>query len=300
MLNNNEYVSLCLLDSYPHLYDAIKEIFQSSRSLLKKHNVKKNEGPKIEKGKEIKVHLNIANNLLVNPEYKGANLKLILETSDFLAFNKPVKIHSHPQTYLESDNCLSGVISHWGNSLLEVNQEAYDRGLLYRLDYETSGLMILAKNPELYTKARHNLRSIISNKIYFVIVGGDFNQEGEHIHYLQTSGKRGSSMELSGSKEVGVEATIKIQKLGANKELNVSLLKVEIKEGHRHQVRVQLKALGFPILGDPLYGNRGAQRMYLHCFEYHLNFNQKEFILQSFPGDDFLLEKFEGATTWSK
>jgi len=59
---------------------------------------------------------------------------------------------------------------------------------------------------------------------------------------------------------------LEVHKLHSNREH--SLLLVELKQGHRHQIRFQLSELGYPIIGDQLYGNQQADRMYLHCLSY--------------------------------
>ena len=67
----------------------------------------------------------------------------------------------------------------------------------------------------------------------------------------------------------------KILKINYHKDHDISLVKIKLKEGKRHQIRVQLMALGHPILGDKLYGEEHPLRMFLHCFEYQLEYEGK-------------------------
>jgi 23S rRNA pseudouridine1911/1915/1917 synthase len=78
--------------------------------------------------------------------------------------------------------------------------------------------------------------------------------------------------------------------LAYNEESDVSLVEVKLKQGHRHQIRVQLQAMGFPIVGDPLYGDRDYPRMLLHCYQYIFDFEDHKYDLASVP--EFLRDFF--------
>ncbi|TNE97817.1 MAG: RluA family pseudouridine synthase [Deltaproteobacteria bacterium] len=205
----------------------------------------------------------------INPVYSGSTIKILHEDDHFIVFDKPAGVHSHPLRYDESDNCLSFLRSVGKGCHLVVNQENYDRGLLFRLDYETSGVLIYCKSEKNRENLFSNRLEAVSLKRYTAIVHGDFNQPTDISIPLKPFGKKGKKMVYSVQGDVG---EMKVEKLNYNPEKNISLLKVDLKTGLRHQIRAQLSHLGHPILGDVLYGGEASDRMYLHSTLYEINF----------------------------
>ena len=150
-----------------------------------------------------------------------------------------------------------------------------DRGLLYRLDLETSGLLLLTKDKELLKQAREG--SFVKKKVYCALVEGDYDGPKKLSHTLTTTGKKIKA------DPKGKEAHLKIISSEYLLNNNMSLLEVELKEGLRHQIRVQLSLAGFPIVGDELYGGIPNNLFGLHCLRYETKkgaFEDKSFLEQ--------------------
>lgn len=254
------------------------ETFQLSKSQIKKHLSSKNYLKKHVRKKDVlSVPINLVNYLKINPSYDGEKVEILYEENNFLALSKPTNIHCHPLSYQEKDNLLSYLRENNKDKFLEVNSERYDRSLLYRLDFETSGVVILTSNKESYSKIRNDFKSIMKHKEYLALCVGDFDQEGEQQHFFKPSGIKGSKQIVSDEKiDKSLSGSLKVIKLSYNKEENVSLVKVHLTSGLRHQIRAQLAYLGFPILGDMLYGSRSAKRLFLHAYIYEFEFNGKK------------------------
>jgi 23S rRNA pseudouridine1911/1915/1917 synthase len=274
--NRINNISLCSIDNFSSLEEMILDVFKVSKNQIKKSRLsKKKLARKIAPKDVIELPLNLVNYLLVNPEYSGEKPIILLENQSVLAISKPVKVHGHPLSYCESDNVLSYLNSIGRSDLLRVNESNYDRGLLYRLDFETSGLLILSKTNGLYNSARNNLEDIVKSKVYLAIVDGECRRDEKLSHYLKVGGSKNKDIEVfdqfvEGSKQV--ECNVKF--LAYNKEQNLSLIEVTLFQGHRHQIRKQLQGIGHCILGDPLYGTREAERMFLHCWKYSINLSE--------------------------
>ncbi len=219
---------------------------------------------------EIKIPINILNHLLINPEYEGEAIQTLYEDDLFIAINKPSKIHCHPLSYDEKDNCLSFLSS---SHRLE-NKSSYDRTLLYRLDYETSGVLTLAKNESDYKEIRENFDEIVIEKIYFAIVEGKGLEKGIHTHHFSASEHKGHKQKED---PIGRSAKLEIWDIIEHENQNLSLVKLKLKTGIRHQIRVQLSHLGHPILGDELYGGSPAKRLFLHAYKYSFRFKDKDY-----------------------
>lgn len=227
-------------------------------------------------GDVLTLPLDLINNGLISPIYAGPKLEILFEDELVLALNKPNNLHCHPLGYQEHDNCLSFLRSSNPSKYYEallVNSTSYDRGLLYRLDFATSGVLFYIKNQKLFNSLRTNFFALVKNKIYLAIVEGDFLQEGAHQHYLTPTGPKGAKMKVSSAPSTSSSsffANLEVKKLKFGQEQNLSLLKIKLHTGIRHQIRAQLMHLGHPILGDTLYGGATSNIMYLHAYSYKI------------------------------
>jgi 23S rRNA pseudouridine1911/1915/1917 synthase len=265
-----ELVEFSWLESEPTLKEALKKTLGSSGQLIKRYFSSKEQSRPIEARRSYKLPLDFVNHLQINPEYRGPEIKILAETADYLVLHKPPYVHCHPLAYSDKDTLLNFLASRnkWGPLL--INKENYDRGLLYRLDNETSGVMVLAKNEPFLRKIRDQFSSAMKRKFYWAIVEGDFDQEGLWTHHLKATGQKGVKQKVSDSPlEETQEASLAILKVSTNQ--GKSLLLINLKTGLRHQIRAQLSHLGFPILGDELYGGKKSDRLFLHALRYEFS-----------------------------
>ena len=269
---SKEKIDFCFIGDFPSIMEGVITLTGLSKSQLKKFQFNKKYLQKIiRKGDIISLPINLLNQNMIYPIYSGPEVKIFFENESIIALSKPPRVHGHPLSYYESDNILSFLRQEGRVAELEVNKENYDRGLLYRLDFETSGLLIYSKDEELYKVARKDLKEVIKTKTYLAVVDGELNQEGLLTHHLKSFGKKGSKVEICSPENVDsrkVECQVTL--IEFNKEENLSLVEVELFQGARHQIRKQLEAIGNSIYGDPLYGTREAPRMYLHCWKYRI------------------------------
>ena len=210
------------------------------------------------------------NHLKINPAYKGPEVLILSETEDVLILHKPPGIHCHPHSYDDQDTLLNFLTVQEKWEALAVNEESYDRGLLYRLDYETSGVIVLAKSEKYFRFMRDNFDTTMKKKFYWAIVEGSFDKDGRWTHFLKPTGQKGVKQKVMEREEEETrEGTLSVIKLSEN--LGTSLVLVNLKTGLRHQIRAQLSFLGFPIVGDELYGGKKAERLFLHAFRYEFS-----------------------------
>ncbi|MDC1175651.1 RNA pseudouridine synthase, partial [Bacteriovoracaceae bacterium] len=187
-----------------------------------------------------------------------------------LIISKPERVHCHPLSYLESNNCLSFLRSRGYGEVLKVNKDHYDRGLLFRLDFETSGVLFFTKKESIYEQVRGDFQQVMKEKFYLAIVSNEIEESGTLINVISTKGKTVKE------DEKGVTAEISFEKIGSNDKY--SLIKIKLGHGHRHQIRAQLKLNGTPILGDTLYGGEESERVWLHALSYEIVINEDEVI----------------------
>ncbi|MCT4641749.1 MAG: RNA pseudouridine synthase [Bacteriovoracaceae bacterium] len=261
---DQDNVGLCIVHQEDQTLESfILSTFNLSKSALKRIGLKKSLLTKKIKSKE-EIYLPI--NLINYGKIKSSNISMVTlaKAKGLIAFKKKYNEHTHPLTYNEINNCLSR-LKYSDPSLLKVNVLNNDRGLLYRLDFETSGLVLYATDDEHYNYYRKNFKNLVSIKEYLCIVEGKTSPKGILNDRLSRSGKK------IRVQENGTLARLEFTTLLYNKEKDLSLLKVHLKEGLRHQIRVQLSNIGHPILGDTLYGASDFKRLFLHCYRYVLD-----------------------------
>lgn len=252
------------------LKDALQKSLQCSGQLLKKHfSSKELTRPQQARG-TVRLPLDLINHLQINPFYSGPQTRVLKETKDFIAIHKPSGTHSHPLRYSDTDTVLNFLIQEGKWDALNINTDHYDRGLLFRLDYETSGVLVLAKNQEYFVQFRDGFHSNMKRKLYWAVVDGSFNKEGEWTHHFCASGAKGSKQKVSVDPlPESAPGTFQVKKL--LEAGGKSLLLINLRSGLRHQIRAQLSALGSPIFGDELYGGVKGPRLFLHAWRYEWN-----------------------------
>lgn len=254
------------LSDEPSLEEALRSMLNCSGQLLKRHLTKKELSRRLRARDLSRLPLDLVNNLRINPVYEGAPCRILHETADYIAIHKPPGIHSHPLRYGDKDTVLNALAMQGKLEALEIHPEAYDRGLLYRLDQETSGVLLLAKNEALFQTVRGEFATAMKRKLYWAVVAGSFDKEGEWRHRLAPFGPKGAKQRVDDS---GTEGVLTVKKL-LEKD-GRTLVLVSLKTGLRHQIRAQLASLGFPLLGDELYGGSRAPRLFLHAWRYEWN-----------------------------
>ncbi|OFZ27889.1 MAG: hypothetical protein A2381_07805 [Bdellovibrionales bacterium RIFOXYB1_FULL_37_110] len=272
-MNSKKEIGFCFLDEYANFEIALKSVFECSKSYLKKIiGNKKKLSQKVYARREYAIDLNLVNHLMINPIYCGKPLAILFQDENYLVLNKIPGIHAHPHFYDESDNCLSFLRQEFDPKILEVNKNFYDRGLLFRLDLVTSGVLVYVKKEILLKKLRDQYEDLVKKKTYLAVVEGQLEQAYHLTHYFRKSQFKGKKMSVTDHDTEGAKPGIcMVNPLKFNREENVSLVKIELKTGLRHQIRAQLAHLGFPILGDELYGGKKAPRVFLHAYNYEIN-----------------------------
>lgn len=273
-------LSLCPIIDAPDLFDFLHHDLGYSKSLIKKYSDFKNKNYLVKEKQILNIPINIVNNLFINPQYHGPNIDIIFENNDLVVINKPCKIHNHPLNYLEKNNCLSFLRQNNIFSPLQVNPTHYDRGLIHRLDYETSGVLILAKNEATYNFYRKDFNNLMAEKYYLTIVAGSFKSCKNLTLYYKKSNIKGkkiavSKLQSSIDDQLGTSDFTLIK---YDQQKDISLVKVLIKTGVRHQIRSTLAFLNHPIVGDTLYGGREEKRLMLHSYIYKIQLLNKQIL----------------------
>lgn len=260
--------NLCIINSNHTLKEFLKEeLLFSSSSIKKIITNKKLLNKQLRERDEIFIDRDLLNQKFLNPIYSSREIEVIEETNDFIILNKPEGIHGHPLRYSETDTVLNFLRQEFNRIELGEGSDDKERGLLYRLDELTSGVLIYVKDPSHHKSLRENFSELVKKKSYYAIVDGILDIDREVQTYLKGSAERGSIVKVD---ESGIDCRGHFRTVKKLEHVNKSLIQIELKTGFRHQIRVQLSSLGHPIYGDILYGGEAAKRMFLHAYEYCL------------------------------
>ena len=148
----------------------------------------------------------------------------------------------------------------------EKVSEIYKFPLLHRLDKETSGVLLLVKNEEFQKKAIEEFKNCRVKKEYVAAVKGIVSEEFSVNEPIITLKNRGGAFSKISPNGKGAFSHVTPVMVAGKK----SLVKVEIKTGRTHQIRVHLNHAGYGIVGDEKYAKNKSARMYLHAYKIEL------------------------------
>src|SRR3989344_5315199 len=195
---------------------------------------------------------------------------IVYEDNNILIINKPSGLITHPKNTEDKQESVTGWLVEKYPEIKTVGEDPLRPGLVHRLDKDTSGLLVIAKNQDsfLYLKNLFQERKI--QKFYLALVSGRPKESKGiidapmgRIGMKRTTQVRGNK-KLKDKKEAVTEYdTIKNFR-------DFTLLEVSPHTGRTHQIRVHLKSIGNPVAGDPLYGHKSSKepsRLFLHAYK---------------------------------
>lgn len=213
-------------------------------------------------------------------------LEIIYEDSDIVIINKAPNMVVHPAHGNYNGTLVNALLYHIKD--LSTINGVIRPGIVHRLDKDTSGVIVVAKHDEAHTTLSDMFKEKTLEKTYVCIAKGIFKDKSGRIETLIGRDPR-DRKKMAVVTENGKIAISNYEVLDESK--NYSLVKVRIETGRTHQIRVHMKSLNHPILGDATYGNStdGIDRQMLHA--YRLKFthpiSKKEMVITAPIPEDF-------------
>ena len=211
-------------------------------------------------GKNVKVSYKIQENDKISveiPKPKQIELKaqdipieIIYEDSDIIVVNKPKGMVVHPANGNPDGTLVNAIMAICKDSLSRIGGEIRP-GIVHRIDKDTSGLLIVAKNDNAHVKMSEQIKNHEVKKTYIALVRGVFKENEATIDMpigRSTSDRKKMAVNKNGKNAI---THIKVLK----RFDKYTLLQVNIETGRTHQIRVHLSHIGYPIVGDYTYSN---------------------------------------------
>lgn len=217
---------------------------------------------KVQVGQEILIEI---------PEPQPTELKpldrpidVVFEDRDVIVVNKPAGLVVHPSAGHAQDTLVNMLLHHTKDLAMGFNERR--PGIVHRIDRDTSGLIVIAKNDSAHHDLAAQFKAKSTHRVYWAIVAGrPASAAGTRRSFLARSAQ---DRKRFASQPTGKLAITHYKLLFS--KADCSWLECRLETGRTHQIRVHLSEMGNPILGDPIYGGKSkkaAERLMLHATE---------------------------------
>lgn len=269
----SERLDIYLRSRYPAVSrGAIQRLIEEGEILVNGNRVKPTHTPRA--GESVQVHWPEARPAEALPE--DIPLEILFEDESLLVLNKAPGLVVHPAAGNEEHTLVNALLHHCAGELSGIGGVARP-GIVHRLDKDTSGCLVVAKNDDTHMALSAQFASRKVEKIYHAILCGELPRAKGEIKAAiarHTSHRKRMAVD-----EGGREAHTSYRVLESLR--SATLTEARLHTGRTHQIRVHFQFLGYPLVGDLTYGNRQnqkledltgyrAQRQMLHAF--HLGF----------------------------
>lgn len=189
-------------------------------------------------------------------EAEDIPLDIVYEDNDVIVINKPKGLVVHPGAGNE-EHTLANALKFHSDSLSTINGE-YRPGIVHRIDKDTAGLLIVAKNDAAHAFLSNQLSDhTLGRKYYALVLGVIKENEGKIIAPIGRDQKYRQKMAVDMMHGKDAETSFKV----IERFKDSTLVECVLKTGRTHQIRVHMNYIGHPVIGDPIYG-KGNRTFY--------------------------------------
>lgn len=242
--DKSERLDVFLSEKLDKTRSAVKKLVDDGEITVNGNKVKAGRTLKI--GEEISV--NIPDPVKLDLEAENIPLDIIYQDKDIAIINKPQGMTVHAGNGTHGSTLVNALLYHL-DSLSGING-VIRPGIVHRIDKDTSGLLVVAKNDAAHLSLSEQIKNKTCHRIYLALLEGAVKQNDGIIDtFIGRSDKNRTMMAV---KDSGRRAVTHFKVLKRYKEFTFAEFKLET--GRTHQIRVHCKYIGHPIVGDPVYG----------------------------------------------
>ncbi|MEE1070838.1 MAG: RluA family pseudouridine synthase [Cellulosilyticum sp.] len=191
-------------------------------------------------------------------------IDIVYEDEDVMVINKPQDMVVHPAPGNYTGTLVNGLLFHCKDKLSGINGEIRP-GIVHRIDKDTSGLLMIAKNDKAHLGLSEMLKTHDITRKYHAIVHGNFKEDEGTVELpiARSPQDRKKMAIVQGGREAKTDYRV------IERFKNYTHIELTLHTGRTHQIRVHMKAIGHPLLGDPVYGPSkslfGLDKQMLHA-----------------------------------
>lgn len=212
---------------------------------------------------DAKIDFSIPKEKPLNLKPQKITLDIVHEDKDFLIINKPAGMVVHPAPGHKEGTLVNAILHHLGKKTSKKG-DPIRPGILHRLDKDTSGIIVIAKNDRAHACFSEQMEKRAIEKTYITLVHGILDQKGIIKAPMGRHPIKRQEMTVLSK---GKEAVTEFKPIKTFPGTNHTLLEVKIKTGRTHQIRVHLSKIDHPVVGDKKYGKKSDEidRQFLHA-----------------------------------
>lgn len=191
-------------------------------------------------------------------------LEIIYEDDYLLVINKPKNVLTHPTSFKEQNTLANRLIYYLGNFMNNTSRP----GIVHRLDKDTSGLLVIAKNLDVLHYLQKQIMTKKLQRFYLCLCHNHFDKKKITIDLPICRKKNTNKMQVANIKNS--KQAITEVKLLKNLPKNLALVECKLKTGRTHQIRVHLSYINHPVFNDAIYGQNDKVKNYgqfLHAYK---------------------------------
>jgi len=191
---------------------------------------------------------------------KKINLDIVYEDNDLIIINKKSGLVVHPGAGNQDETLVNGLMYLYKNNLSNINGD-FRPGIVHRIDKDTSGLIVVAKNNQTHNSLSEQFSNHSIKRKYLALVWGVVRPLKGKIETLIGRSKKNRQLmtvsEIKGKKAITNYSTQKVYNI--NDVPKISLVECELETGRTHQIRVHMSYKGNPLLADKQYGKKNIK-----------------------------------------
>ncbi len=239
------------LDSY--LSEITPDLSRSKiQNFIKSGNVKINDSIKkpsyiLKENDKIDFEIPEEEKLEIKPQ--DIPIEIVYEDKNMLVVNKPSGMLTHPTTIERENTLVNALLYKFNNNLSDINGE-FRRGILHRLDRNTSGLLMIAKNNKAHEFLAEQIKNHTITKKYRAVVKGVIKEDEFEIN--SPIGRNPNQPHKMMTRDDGKPSRTIVKVLERFKEY--TYIELTLITGRTHQIRVHMKSINHPVYNDTLYG----------------------------------------------
>lgn len=265
--DKNKRLDIFVCEKMPELTRSyVKTLIENGNILLNGKIVK--SGEKLRENDEIVIEQITPKTLDLSPE--NIDLDIIYEDDDFAVINKPQGLVVHPANGNENGTLVNALLYHLKN--LSTINGVVRPGIVHRIDKDTSGLLLIAKNDKAHLNLSKQIETKNCHRHYLALCVGNFKDDyGTIITHIDRSKKDRKQMAVCPDTEGKIAITHYIVK---ERFGDYTLVEFVLDTGRTHQIRVHSKFIHHPIVGDKTYGVKDKFKLdgqLLHAYKIELN-----------------------------